>query len=250
MQTSLTESGDRVDARYVNKGSGPFKCPACNRQTFVKKGTQVRHHFAHERDSDCAYGYGETAEHLEAKQEIYDALLRHPLCKDTELEPYKRGCWTDIYTNIGGLKVAIEVQRSRMSFEDISARTRRFNKHGMYTLWIVTEIPWDGEYYKPHKWQRDLHGMCFGKLYLWSEKARVVPLHLKPASRVIPWREWFDEYGEYHEAGGHTQAYKTRFHIVYPNGEPEDVHIATLDKNRNTKQEILLWTDRFGKWWR
>jgi competence protein CoiA len=177
MLTALV--GDQcVLARDVEKGEGPYTCPDkdCPEPDLIlRKGEVVTHHFAHRRLSSCSMG-GESIEHAECKQAIYDGLRAHGL--DCYLEKGLEGCRPDILMEGKHNRVAIEVQISRLTIEEITRRTAHYAELGIYVLWLS---PWREQLeqgsMRPQPWELWLHACYFGRVYYWLEREYVAAVH-------------------------------------------------------------------------
>ncbi len=61
-------------------------CPGCHQEVTLRQGTKRQPHFAHQATADCqTYSEGETKEHLEAKQLLFEwfqdtGLKSKPFC--------------------------------------------------------------------------------------------------------------------------------------------------------------------------
>ena len=54
-----------------------YFCPACKQQVQLRRGKHKIAHFAHFKHQACeSFSEGETAEHLRAKNQLYQWLLR------------------------------------------------------------------------------------------------------------------------------------------------------------------------------
>jgi competence protein CoiA len=130
----------KVLAREEVKNNQPFFCPECNNDTILKKGRIKVHHFAHKPPVTCEYGLGETEQHRRCKMEIYDGLVCHSRFANCEIE---RGMGTvrpDIYACMDGIQIAIEVQLSTLTLENIIYRTSEYAKRGS-TFFGYQSIP-------------------------------------------------------------------------------------------------------------
>ena len=135
MLTALRQSDSaKVLARASEKSEAPFLCPRCRRELVLRKGRIKVHHFAHKPPVTCALGKGETEQHLKAKLEIFDALRTEPNVSELELEKDLGMSVADVYARISGVPVAVEIQRSELSVNDIVARTKNYHRLGIAVL--------------------------------------------------------------------------------------------------------------------
>jgi competence protein CoiA len=243
------ERQNRVLARDIDKGCGPFSCPVCQMPVRLRKGSLRIHHFAHMPYSTCAYGAGESEAHRKAKEGVYLALqdknvfsvLEAPL---GDLRP-------DIMAMIDNQIVGIEVQISAISLDEIVRRTLSYTKKGMAVIWILcSEIPTENEQTRFQWRQRFLHGLYFGRIYYYAGKDLVTPVHLSTS-----YGESYNDYYGYNRYRHKATKYPTlgptisisdasMFHSVYRkswsylSGEIQIKYPASK-----------LWIDTLPKWW-
>jgi len=126
MLSARNQSGD-VLAFEVGLEDGPFACPACGAEVILKRGRKVIAHFAHLARANCTYaGEVESEEHKQTKIEIYKSLIRVPGVSNVRMEYYLRDAKADVYFVLRGEGVAIEVQISKISPDDIDKRTKAY----------------------------------------------------------------------------------------------------------------------------
>ncbi|MGO9265463.1 MAG: competence protein CoiA [Candidatus Binataceae bacterium] len=142
MLTAIRQSDKtKVLARIVVRAESPFLCPLCLREVILRKGKIKVHHFAHKPPVTCSLGAGETEEHHRAKLAIYDALRVNTLVSDVELEKDLGGSVADVYARISGVRVAVEIQRSSLTVNEIVARTQNYHRLQIAVLWIGLTSP-------------------------------------------------------------------------------------------------------------
>lgn len=167
-----------VQAAEVEQEDGPFHCPACRGPVILKKGHIKIPHFAHLPDAECAYtNEGESEEHQLAKLEIYEALVRTPGITDVRLERYLQEVRPDVSFVLGGELIAIEIQLSLLSRDQIAWRTEAYARKNIAVLWTPSfsmEL-FEGRY-APKDWERYLHTLYFGRVYYWFEGVKLVPV--------------------------------------------------------------------------
>lgn len=72
-------NGERIEAsRSIERGQ-PYVCPGCSHQMILKAGEKRVPHFAHLPGFECAWGEGETLQHLTAKKTLRDSFLARGL---------------------------------------------------------------------------------------------------------------------------------------------------------------------------
>jgi len=191
MLAALQESdGVKVLAVDVKKGDGPFTCPGCQGFVTLRKGSIKIHHFAHTSDSSCGYGKGESAEHMSAKLEIYEAIRHEHNVSNAEVEKYFDGSRADIYAEISGIPVAIEIQKSNLSIEDISDRTQRYHSLGVAVVWVglidskfmSSIMKHDPRWYSAKSWQKWCHEAFFKRFYFWEFGQTLRPVRFLPSN--------------------------------------------------------------------
>src|SRR5437660_2004669 len=113
-----------VQAYDVHLEDGPFHCPSCHAQVILKQGPIKAAHFAHLPDADCSFaGQEESVEHQLVKQDIYQALLHIPGVSEVQVERNLQEVRPDVSFMYNGTFVAIEVQVSTLSSQDVERRT-------------------------------------------------------------------------------------------------------------------------------
>ncbi len=215
MLTALDAAGLHCLAPTTEKSRGPFTCPECCRPLVLKKGTVIIHHFAHLPPVNCAYGTGETLEHMRAKLAIYQSLSGSPRVQKLDVEKaitkYGVTVRPDVRCLIDGKYfVGIEFQKSSLDPREIERRTTLYHRLKIHVLWVV---PWpstlcDGERYQPRETERYLHTLYFGRVYFWRPDAGLVPVHFGKYMNYVESRQYFDEGGDEHSAGGYEYASK------------------------------------------
>lgn len=138
-----------VDADTTGAKGGPFYCPECREEVSLKCGSIVRPYFAHARESACGFSTGESLDHLGIKLAIYKTLSARSDVSMVELEHPLESARADVYAVIRGHGVAIEVQRSYLTEEQASHRTRKYDALGVAVLWVMlSNVQWDDD--DPH----------------------------------------------------------------------------------------------------
>lgn len=199
----------KLIARDAQKTDGPFSCPVCNTPVTLKKGNKKIHHFAHKPPVTCSYGQGETLAHQQAKISIFDALQNNGNVKNLELEKVTGfGSIADVYAEINGQKVAIEIQRSILSTNEIAERTKRYQQNNVAVLWIVLQRPnHNPNKYSPSQMERWIHAAYMKRLYFWINGESLQAASFKPFTQHVEARTWY-EGGEEKSAGGYDKVMK------------------------------------------
>ena len=115
---------------------GPFHCPFCRAEVILKQGPIKAAHFAHRPDANCSIvGQEESVEHQLVKQDIYQALLHVPGVSEVQVERHLQEVRPDVSFRYNGTFVAIEVQVSTLSSQDIERRTLAYARKNIAVLW-------------------------------------------------------------------------------------------------------------------
>lgn len=203
----------KVLASQSEKQHGPFLCPQCRQQLTLRKGHIKLHHFAHKPPVTCSHGEGETEEHRKCKFGIYTSLSKNPHVTDLELEKSFGSVIADVYCRINDEPVAIEVQRSKLSVNDITQRTKEYAKLGIYVLWVGLyntriEKAFVDKKLSPNAWEKWCHAAYFGRVYYWYQDDWLIPVHFAEHKLYVKYSEWYDYSGSLQSAGGFERATK------------------------------------------
>lgn len=248
----------RVVAAEERRDAGPWCCPSCAIQVFLKKGEVKVHHFAHRPPVSCEYGSGESEEHRRCKTTIYEALRSTPGCSRWELERDLGSVRPDVSGYVGNTPVAVEVQASSLGLERIAHRTKEYANKGIFVLWLVPEKEERllADPFAPSVWEKWLHTLYFGRVYYWlGEKDRLTPVHFDDHMIYVPLREWYDkENNEDRSAGGYSRRSK-RYREVNAVNAISIAEMQGVDRTAWSRvaghniPNSKLWMDRFAKWW-
>jgi competence CoiA-like predicted nuclease len=136
---------NRVIGYEIEKDSGQnYTCPCCKKQVIHhKSSSEIKiGHFKHKiKQSECANRH-ESKEHIEAKVGIYK-YLQNEWVSSFELMELERWICNntirpDIYIETRkGTKIAIEVQASSLTVDEIIQRTMRYHKNNIYVFWVL-----------------------------------------------------------------------------------------------------------------
>lgn len=198
--------GQTVAAYDERKENGPFRCLECGDPVSLKTGQNRINHFAHENPVARHYAEGESDEHWQCKMEIYEALKKLPHVRDAELERPLGTNRPDIFARINGVPVAIEIQISNLSLENIMQRTIEYHRKDIYVLWLLLWTPeLDAPRYTPTLWEKWIHTAYFGQVYYWTGGLNVVSYHFDPHHRIIPKKTWYSKSGKLMTGGGYVK---------------------------------------------
>jgi competence protein CoiA len=247
---------EKVLARECDRSSGPFMCPACGTEALLIKGRLRIHHFRHRPEAiRCRRASGESAEHLACKDAIHTALRSCANVGDLELErPIGRNI-ADVYALIGGVPVAVEIQRSAIAIHELVARTLEYHRQGVFVLWVglpCEELAFSD--YSPRAWERWCHAMYGGRVYYWIEGQTVLPVHFDRCRVKTPAYEQRDVQGRVTVLGGGSRWSKT---LRSPNHGPR-VRIADQFRPAVRREwtggafdlpRCSLYLDTHRAWW-
>lgn len=195
-------------------------CPRCRQPVVLKRGRVVVAHFAHKPPVYCEWGAGETLQHMEAKQLIYDELRRRGV--RVELEYVIEDRRADVMAwNRRGLPIAVELQHTSIGVEELETRAFSYARLGVCQIWIPFLRPdsfddptdryaflsSDGEetegVYRVRDYEKWIHGLGWG-CGMWvydSDKKIFRNASFTPADRWIEATDW---------GGGFYKNYKKR----------------------------------------
>jgi len=202
----------QVIAADESKVNGPWCCPAvdCRQRVALKKGQIKVHHFAHYPPVSCEYGLGETELHRRCKTEIYQSLLADSRVKKCALERNLGSVRPDISAYINNIPVAIEVQASSLTLDQIHHRTREYARKRIAVLWCV---PWreplndENGRYSPRIYERWLHALYFGQVFYHVGSAQMAIVHFGPHKLWVEESSWYED-GEERDGGGYERRSK------------------------------------------
>jgi competence CoiA-like predicted nuclease len=128
----------RITAAAAQRG-GAFHCPSCSKALILKKGSVVVHHFAHKPPILCDWARGETLAHLEAKSIVHAALTERGVRAELEycLETLPGDRRADVMAwSPKGQMIAIELQHTSISADEIAERSFAYARAGAAQIWI------------------------------------------------------------------------------------------------------------------
>jgi competence protein CoiA len=203
----------KVFANASQKKEGPFYCPGCRHELVLKKGRIKVHHFAHKPPFHCSRGEGESEAHRKCKESIYRSLKNIPHVTNLDVEADFGTVIADVYCLINNVPVAIEVQRSNLTVNDITARTSAYEKLGIHVLWLgLFHENLGKDRYSPKAWEKWCHAAYFGRVYYWIADLAILPVHFGEHNIYVEPSSWYDQYGQEQSAGGYdrtSKRYKT-----------------------------------------
>ncbi len=249
------EDNLKVFASNSETAQGPFHCPGCKHELVLRKGRIKVHHFAHKPPCNCQRGEGESEAHRKCKESIYNALSQYDHVTALDVEADFGTVIADVYCVINNVPVAIEIQRSKLSVNQITERTSAYEKLGIHVLWLALfNKNLREERYSPKAWEKWCHTTYFGRVYYWIENLTIAPVHFNEYQNYVDSKSWYNEYGEEQSAGGYyksSKRYRTPCFGTYLN-------LAT-DFNPSCKQawhggtvyvpNCRIYNDKLRKWW-
>ncbi len=195
MLSANNKDNGYVLATEIQKDDGPFFCPECEGELILKQGRVKIDHFAHLPDADCSYaGEPESEEHIAAKLEIKEALQAQPGVERLQVERYLKEVRPDISFLFKGSYIAIEIQISPLSFDELIRRTTAYTQKNIYVLWTpILSLDVFSERYAPKDWERNIYALYDDIIYYWSKGLDVVPVefekYMLTPGRYSTWRE-------------------------------------------------------------
>ena len=169
------EKGKLINALEKEPKKQDYYCPACGTSVRLRKGKNVRTHFAHTSIKQCDYYYeNESLEHLKNKVVLFNWARKDALVEmEYQIQELKQ--IADILIN---KQLAIEVQCSPLSSKLLQERSNGYRNSGIQVLWLVGEKLWLKE--RLTKLQRDFlyfsNNMGF---HLWELDHKKQVLRLK-----------------------------------------------------------------------
>lgn len=245
----------KVIARNSEKTEAPFVCPKCGGELILKKGKIKVHHFAHKPPTTCQHGEGETEAHRQCKETIYLELKKHNHVTELDIEVHLGSVVADIYCKVNGVPVAIEIQRSNLSVNDIVARTTKYEQLGIHVLWLALyNTKLREEKYSPKAWEKWCHAAYFGRVYYWRSGLKVLPVHYADYKLHVEESSWYDEYGEEQYAGGYdrvSKRYKTPLsgQILDLSSDFQPSYKRAWSGGTIQIPNCRIYMDKLRKWW-
>lgn len=245
----------KVAAFDAERSESPFSCPGCSREVVLHKGRIKVHHFKHKPPVFCGRGEGESEAHLRCKREVYQSLLLESRARNVELEKDLGAVQPDIYAEIDGFRVGIEVQRSALSVTT-TARTQAYEHlGGVHVLWIAhfSERPVRAQH-APRAWERWAHAAYMGRVYYWMTGPSIFPVHFGLFMLHVEHRTWHESGGSENSAGGYDRRSK-RYVTPMPGPISHLVRdfrpqrLAPFTGGTVFVPQRLVFLDGRAKWW-
>jgi competence protein CoiA len=249
-------SNNSVLAWDAQKQDKPFNCPNCKSEVTLKKGRVVTHHFAHKPPITCSYGAGESEGHRQCKYEIYNNLMEDRRVTKCEMERYLDEVRPDISCFINNTPVAIEVQISSLSMDEIISRTVHYEEKNIYVLWLALfNDKLNKEKYRPQLWEKWVHATYYGNVYYWLGGLDIIPVHFGDHYRYVNESTWYESDGEERSAGGYDK--KSKAYKIPTFGNSLSLTSDFVKEQRGAwnseKLEIpkaKIYMSKTGQWWK
>ncbi|WP_414839952.1 competence protein CoiA [Carnobacterium sp. TMP28] len=151
MLVALDEKNELIYAhslKEVAEEKSHYYCPNCKESVFLKKGSLKIAHFSHFNQTNCSsFSEGETREHLEGKQLLYEWFTKQGLICQLEAYLPDLNQRPDILVWINKTDaVAIEFQCSSLPMKRMIERTVGYKSKGYDVFWIVgSQFKLDGK---------------------------------------------------------------------------------------------------------
>jgi len=265
MLVAYTSEKIKKAAFEAQKNEKPFYCPACSEEVILKKGNIREHHFSHFPETKCKYGKGESQIHYKVKREIYLALKNHANCSKCELERPLKGVRPDVSLVINNHYVAIEVQNSSISIDEINRRFRQYRNLGINLIWIFPQVApkcflhgeFEEEVCKVKAWEQHIHDIQKDKVYYWQHGGYVIPYHYASFYTYKEKSSWYESGGYEQSVGGYWEEKKTiKTPLPCPKGkmhlaENFEADIKEFKKKDQKHYPRLskIFTCKDGSWW-
>lgn len=172
LQHALSQEGELL--HITDPAPGPYFCPECVEPLGKKLGPQRTWHFFHydgenEAPRPCKKR-GDCSHHEKLQLLLIEKLsltLDHPIEMEYPIPEAKR--IADLA--IPAQKIAIEIQRSPLAFDQLLERTEAYWKHNWHVLWLIEASLWQKDF-MPRQLQE------YGQIphYLLEEKGKQVEL--------------------------------------------------------------------------
>lgn len=204
MLVAQRQSGERVEAARGLAANG-YTCPLCGGAVILKRGRVKVAHFAHAPGAICDWARESLHHHL-AKRVFADRFRALGYTVELE-EPHPEvSRRVDVAVTVPtGERVAVEVQDSAISVEEMKRRNHADRRRGFYgTVWVFTSsraarilaAREDHEVRIPNeiRWIHDRYGQ--GVFVIDENSGRLWRCHFGEIVRHGESREWYTEHGE------------------------------------------------------
>lgn len=191
-----------------------FTCIGCNSDLIYHRdiaGIKTQH-WVHK--IPCQYETEpETLEHLNLKQWIYRKLkVEKKYVPDSVFVGNQK---PDIYIEDNGKKIAIEIQCSKISYENFLSRSLDYATKGVYVFWILGNKYLKGDKTKKRVSivEKALHQLHYGSIF-YSNNLFNLELNKYKFSTCLGYKEEFQDYGGYEYALKSTKKLMLQANII------------------------------------
>lgn len=214
MFVALNNKGERVLSNKAVRGRY-YYCQQCQGRLVFKKGRIKLPHFAHyPNQAPCTTWERESSRHLEMKYVAMRNLVKDNRVGLAEYEYNIDGYFPDLYMEIIDYngkhwKMAVEMQKSSKSVDDILEKTRFYTERDIYTLWVF-DFPqaWIKKVSRINRklghlrffevrvnaMLRELHRLSVGRFYV-MRNDMILATHLYPVYRnKKKWNRYMEDH--------------------------------------------------------
>ena len=149
-----------------------YSCPNCQKELKIRNGKQGKKHFYHIPIDKT----NESKIHLSAKEGLLFWLKENVPNGNWGAERYikKIKARPDISGRIKGKPVIFEIQHSPLTANELNRRTLKYSELGIYTIWVIPEEEFKRN---PKAYEKYLHALYKGNLFLWSKEEGLKVAH-------------------------------------------------------------------------
>lgn len=219
---SIVEAGDAVR-------SDVHSCRDCGETVILHRGKQRKKvpHFAHRAGSRCAFHRPMSPEHRRAQFDLAAALRKSGYVAELEVrvlsgEEERRSDVLVWRSESPNRRVAIEIQSSDISIEDLERRTLSYVALGVFPVWVrlydfrrfedAVRIKQNGCIHVPrHRaraWERWLADTSDHVWFMEKTTGSLWRAHLQPAHSYVEPSGYYCEGGDYESFGGYWRELK------------------------------------------
>lgn len=236
MLTSIRQSdSQRVVGYEIDKNkTQSYKCEYCDEVVIHhKSNSQVRiGHFKHKSNPLCPNNQKESPEHIRTKKGIKKYLVQKYARRFQTIELEKwicnRSIRPDIYIEtVKGYKIAIEVQASQITVDELINRTKKYTQNNIHVLWVlvwrkskISTSPYvTNQYFLPHGCDRFCdHSVKLTEMELliyWMNYKRLIfwdyeHTHSDDGFHIVELEKFVGEDAEYYDERGEHQYFEGR----------------------------------------